>query len=99
MRLLLGVLFSYLAVANLIGLLLLWADKRRASHNLWRISEMTLFMPAILGGTPGCLIGMYLFRHKTRHPKFTIGMPLLLLLQAGLVLWFLFFSPYAVFFM
>lgn len=62
------------------------ADKQRARKNLWRIPERTLLTAAVLGGSIGGLAGMYLFRHKTKHLKFTLGIPLILAIQAGLIL-------------
>lgn len=56
-------------------------DKQKARKNKWRIRESTLLLSAALGGSPGSLAGMYLFRHKTKHPKFTIGIPVILSLQ------------------
>jgi len=62
------------------------ADKRRAQKNYWRIPESTLFTTACFGGSIGCIAGMYCFRHKTKHLTFTIGMPLILIIQiAGLL--------------
>jgi len=57
------------------------ADKRKAKKKAWRIPEATLMGIAALGGSLGCLLGMYTFRHKTKHLKFTLGVPALLLLQ------------------
>ncbi len=65
-------------------------DKRRARRHMWRISEKTLFFTALLGGSVGTLAGMYAFRHKTRHWYFVIGMPLILILQAGIAVYFFF---------
>ena len=53
-------------------------DKRRAKKKRWRIPEVTLLASALLGGSIGALAGMYLFRHKTRHLKFKLGLPLIL---------------------
>lgn len=78
-----------LLIINAIGFFLMLSDKRRARKNLWRIPERTLLTVAALGGSLGCLAGMYAFRHKTRHPKFTIGMPAILLLQTALALYLL----------
>lgn len=78
-----------LLIINAIGFFLMLSDKRRARKNLWRIPERTLLTVAALGGSLGCLVGMYAFRHKTRHPKFTIGMPAILLLQTALALYLL----------
>ncbi len=74
-------LLLYLLIINALGLLLMLADKRKAQKNLWRIPERTLMTVAALGGSLGCLIGMYAFRHKTRHRKFVIGVPVLLIVQ------------------
>ena len=61
-------------------------DKWKAKHNSWRIPENTLFMFAILGGGIGTIIGMYTFRHKTKKLYFTIGMPVILILEIALVI-------------
>lgn len=71
----------YLVIINLIGFLSMWIDKKKAKWGKWRIPENTLFLYAILGGSIGSIIGMYTFRHKTKKPKFKIGMPALLILQ------------------
>lgn len=82
-------LLLYLFLINALGLLLMLADKVKARKNLWRIPERTLMTVAVLGGSLGCLIGMYAFRHKTRHRKFVVGVPTLLVLQIlGLALYF-----------
>lgn len=80
-------LLIYLAAINLSGIFIMLADKRRARKNKWRIQERTLFLIALAGGSPGCLAGMYLFRHKTRHWYFVLGMPFILVLQIALVIW------------
>ena len=56
-------------------------DKWKAKKNRWRIRESTLLIVAALGGSIGSLAGMYLFRHKTQHLKFTLGIPLILAAQ------------------
>lgn len=71
----------YLLVINAIGFLLMGEDKRRAKKHLWRISEKTLFLCSILGGSIGTWAGMYAFRHKTRHWYFVVGMPFILVVQ------------------
>ena len=71
----------YLLIINAAGFILMLADKIKAKKHLWRIPEATLFLTAILGGSAGCLLGMYAFRHKTKHRKFTLGMPLILAVQ------------------
>ena len=67
----------YLLLINLTGFICFFSDKRRARKRRFRISERTLFLTALLGGGAGCLLAMYLFRHKTRHPRFVIGIPFL----------------------
>ena len=64
----------YLFAVNALGLLLMLVDKKKSQKNRWRIPERTLFLTAVLGGSLGCLMGMYLFRHKTKHMSFTLGM-------------------------
>ena len=78
------IVIGYLTIINAIAFALMLADKARARKNLWRIPERTLFTAAILGGSVGSLIGMYLARHKTKHPKFVIGIPLILAAQIAL---------------
>ena len=82
----------YLAIINAAAFLLMIIDKMKARHGLWRISEATLIGSALLGGSVGALIGMYLVRHKTQHPKFTIGVPVILVLQVviGLAAYWMF---------
>ena len=75
----------YLAVVNLAAFALMGVDKRRAERGAWRIPERTLFLPAILGGSPGAILGMQMFRHKTRHRQFAVGIPLILLVQLVIV--------------
>ncbi len=86
-------LLLYLGAVNIIGFLIMGIDKLKARKRGFRIPEATLFLVALMGGSVGSLLGMYLFRHKTRHRKFTIGMPLILLLQIALIA-FLFFGPW-----
>ena len=77
----------YLLVINLTAFVLMGADKRRARRGAWRISEKALFLPAVLGGALGGVLGMRAFRHKTKHWYFRLGFPLLLLLQLGGLIW------------
>jgi len=77
-----------LILINALAAALMLADKLNAKARVWRIPEIVLIGIAALGGSGGILLGMYLFRHKTRHPKFFIGVPLILAIQIGLV-WFL----------
>lgn len=69
----------YLLIVNIIAFFLMGIDKKKAQTGAWRIPEKTLFLSAILGGGVGAIAGMQLFRHKTRHRSFVIGMPLILL--------------------
>jgi len=75
----------YEMILNLLGLLSMCVDKRRAVKGQWRISEKALFLVAIFGGSLGSIAGMYLFHHKTKHRRFTVGMPVIFLLQVGIV--------------
>ena len=75
----------YLIIINAAGFLLMLADKRKARRGAWRIPEATLIGAAALGGSIGVLAGMYLVRHKTRHLKFTLGVPFILIVQFVLV--------------
>lgn len=79
----------YLLIINAIGFVLMLVDKHKARKNLWRIPESTLMTAAALGGSIGCLLGMYTVRHKTRHLKFTLGIPLILAAQTALALFLL----------
>ncbi|MCR5508502.1 MAG: DUF1294 domain-containing protein [Lachnospiraceae bacterium] len=83
----------YLICVNLLGLVYFFIDKQKAKRQSWRTPEATLFSIAVFGGSIGCLLGMYLFRHKTRKAAFYIGMPLILFLQVLTVLILLFLSP------
>ena len=74
-------LIPYLLIINAIAFFLMLADKQKARKKKWRIPEATLIGVAVIGGSVGALAGMYTFRHKTKHPKFTIGVPVILALQ------------------
>ena len=78
-------LLYYLLLINAAGFLLMLVDKWKAKKNRWRIRESTLLLVAALGGSIGSLAGMYLFRHKTQHLKFTLGIPLILAAQCFVV--------------
>ena len=80
------ILLIWVLVWTLIAFALMGIDKWKAQHDSRRIPEKTLFLSAILGGSVGSLAGMYLFRHKTKHLSFTVGMPLILAVQVALVL-------------
>lgn len=71
----------YFAAINVITFIMFGADKARAAKGRWRISESALILAALLGGSTGALAGMRIFHHKTKHRKFTIGIPVILALQ------------------
>ena len=75
------IVLMYLIIINAAGFLLMLVDKLKAKRGAWRIPEATLMGTAALGGSIGTLIGMYLVRHKTKHLKFTLGVPLILAAQ------------------
>ena len=77
-------LYAYLAAVNVLDLILMGADKAKARSGARRIPEATLLLVAILGGSVGGILGMLLFRHKTRHAAFALGLPLILLAQLAL---------------
>ena len=77
---------TYLIVVNALSFLLMLADKLRAKRGAWRIPESTLMTVAFIGGSIGAIAGMYLVRHKTRHPKFFIGLPAILVMQIAAVI-------------
>ena len=78
-------LLLWVLIWTLIAFALMGIDKWKARHGSRRIPERVLFLTAALGGSAGALAGMYLFRHKTRHRSFTLGMPLILVLQIVLL--------------
>lgn len=75
----------YLLEINVVALLLSAIDKACARKAIWRVSDVTLLLSAVLGGSVGLLLGILLFRHKTKHNRFRIGVPLILLGQLVLV--------------
>lgn len=77
----LKIVILYLLLLNLIGFISMRSDKRRAIAHGPRIPEKRLFTYAVLGGSLGCLFGMLIYRHKTKHLPFTLGLPVILLLQ------------------
>ena len=87
-------LILYLLIINAVSFFLMLTDKLRAKKNKWRIRESTLLISAGFGGSLGALAGMYTFRHKTKHMKFTLGIPVILVLQitAAVVIYCRFFQ-------
>ena len=80
-------LSAYLLIINAAAFLLMLADKHRAGKKLWRVPENIFLLFALLGGSVGILAGMYAFRHKTRKPKFYIGIPVILAAQILFIVW------------
>ena len=79
------VIIWYFIILNIITFILMGVDKRKAIKHQWRISEKTLWITAIIGGSIGAIIGMRFFKHKTKHQLFTVGMPLILVVQVVLL--------------
>lgn len=79
-------IFVYLLGVNGIVFFLMYIDKQKAIKGQFRIPERTFWLLALLGGAVGAYIGMNVFRHKTKHPSFRIGMPVLIILQLVLFL-------------
>ena len=79
------VVILYLVIINVVGYVIMGVDKKRAIRGAWRISEASLFFTALLGGSLGCILGMQHFRHKTKHRKFTVLMPLFLAFHIALL--------------
>ena len=82
-------IYAYLLIINAAGFLVMTIDKLYAKKNMWRIPERTLMGVAAIGGSIGVLLAMYTVRHKTKHMKFVIGVPLILICQIALVVWLL----------
>ena len=78
-------LLILILVMNVLAFLLMGIDKRRARQKRWRISERTLLIVPALMGALGGTAGMFLFRHKTKHMKFRIGLPVMLIIQLALL--------------
>ena len=78
---------TYLAAVNLVTFTVYGVDKAKARRGAWRVPEKTLFLLPLLGGSVGALLGMLVFRHKTKHWYFVWGIPLILLAQIALAVW------------
>ena len=81
------------AALSLADFVLMGADKWKAKRGAWRVKESTFFLLAVLGGSPGAVLGMWLFHHKTRHWYFKFGLPAILLAQIALALWLAGYFP------
>ena len=80
-----NVLLYYLIVINVVTFLVYGFDKWKAKQGSWRISEATLLILAVIGGSIGALLGMKIWHHKTMHKKFKYGLPLILIIQIILI--------------
>ena len=76
----------YLLVINIVAFLAMFIDKKKAQKGKWRIKESTLLILALIGGSIGAIIGMYTFHHKTKKPRFFIGIPVIIVLQILLII-------------
>lgn len=85
-----GALAVWLIAINLVTFAVYGIDKRRARRGAWRVPEKTLFLLPLLGGSIGALLGMRVFRHKTKHWYFVWGVPAILLTQIALAAWLLY---------
>ena len=75
------ILLIYVTVMSLITFIAFGIDKQKARKKRWRIRERTLFLLAVFGGGPGAFLGMKVFHHKTRHKKFSVGIPVIMTIQ------------------
>lgn len=75
----------YLFAINIISFLVMYLDKRKARYGKWRIPEQTMLILALVGGSIGSIFGMYMFRHKTKKLRFSVGFPVILILQIVLI--------------
>lgn len=71
----------YLIIINVLSFIVMGFDKDRARKHLWRVPERILFLLAIIGGSIGSILGMYYFRHKTKHPRFVFGYWIIFFIQ------------------
>lgn len=79
-------LFIYIGIMSVIAFIVYGIDKLKAKKNLWRVPEKVLILLAFIGGALGALIGMYTFHHKTKKLKFTVLVPLALIIHIALLI-------------
>ncbi len=84
------ILIAYLVLINVVAFVAFGVDKWKAQHGAWRIPELTLLLLAALGGSVGAWLGMRVWRHKTQHLKFLLGIPAIFVLQILLAWWILY---------
>ena len=82
-----NIILGYLLAVNTTSFLLYGIDKYKAKNGRWRISEATLLMMAVIGGSIGAWVGMRLWHHKTMHKKFKYGIPVIMIMQVCLVVY------------
>ena len=80
-----SLMMYYLLAVNVVAFAAFGIDKYKAKRGLWRISEATLLLLAVVGGSLGALMGMRIWHHKTQHAKFRFGLPLIILAQISLI--------------
>ena len=80
-------LICYVILINIVTFLIYLIDKKKAEKDKWRIGERTLLLLAVIGGSIGALLAMHVARHKTKKNRFRIGIPVILIIQAGLLIW------------
>lgn len=80
-----SLMMYYLLAVNMVAFAAFGIDKYKAKRGLWRISEATLLLLAVVGGSIGALMGMRIWHHKTQHAKFRYGLPLIILAQIALI--------------
>lgn len=85
----LKIILGYILAMSVIAFVVCGVDKFAAQHQKRRVSEKMLFLLSLLGGSIGMYLGMFTFRHKTKHWYFVVGIPAIILLQAGLLIYFL----------
>lgn len=92
LNLLIFLIVTYLFFINIVGIVFMYRDKKKAMKGEWRIKEKTLFMTALLGGSIGILVGSKQFRHKTQHKSFKYGIPFIITLQIILIIFTIYFD-------
>ncbi|KKB34791.1 DUF1294 domain-containing protein [Bacillus thermotolerans] len=78
-------MLAYFVLINMVGYIVMSNDKRKAKKRKWRTRESTLWLLAIIGGAIGCWVAMQTHRHKTKHAAFVYGMPILAIIDLGLL--------------
>ena len=84
-----NIILGYLLAINIATFFLYGIDKYKAKKGRWRISEATLLLMAVVGGSIGAWAGMRLWHHKTKHKKFKYGIPIIIILQVALAVYLL----------